>query len=214
MTNSPNDRSMVWHELFNNSLISHHNFVKRSLFQMRLNYRYTLDDIISQIFIDFQQKIEAGKIKAEFDDEDNSIFFVSLDRNAEWRRILSLRAYLRVTILNYLLQLYAQEKKELILVKPDTLEHLDLLNRADDEFSKFCDDEGILRVKEKLKLLSLEDHKILDLFFFQQLGYEEIAQCLKSSGFPPDGNRPYNLNSLRKKKQRALEKLRRLYIND
>jgi hypothetical protein len=74
------------------------------------------------------------------------------------------------------------------------------------------EDARVAHLKEKLKLLSFEDHKILELSFFQNLSYQEIAHSLKSSGFPPDGNAPYNVNGLRKRKQRALAKLRKLYF--
>jgi hypothetical protein len=127
MTNRRNNESQDWPELLNNELNSHKRFIERSLIQMRLRYRYSPDSIISQIFIDFHEKVRTGRIKHEYDFDDSLIYFVSQDKNGNWRRIISINAYLRMTIMNCLRKLYALEKKGEVLVDSDTLEHLDLL---------------------------------------------------------------------------------------
>jgi Sigma-70, region 4 len=198
------------HDLIRKELNCHSNLIERLLYQMRLRHKYEKGDIINELFISFQKKIAEEAIKVEHDIYDGSIYFISRNREGEWKRIISPKGYFRTTIENYLRRLYEENKNSTVSVDSDLLENIisktqpDRIDIGDDEDLRFQD------IREKLQLLSYEDHKILELFF-QGLSYQEIAQYLKSSGLPPDGRQPYNENNLRKKKQRALEKLRELY---
>jgi hypothetical protein len=198
-----------WSRILQEELYCHNRLIERLLIQMRLRGRYDKEEIISQLFINLSNRLNNGGLKIE-NDVDNNINFLSRNKKGEWKRILYINAYLRTMIQNHLNRLFNQEKKSEVSVSIETLEYFESENHSI-ESSDFDDDEKYRRLKEKLDFLSLEDQRILELFYIENLSFEEIAQCLKSSGFPPDSPRPYNDNSLRKKKQRALEKLRKLY---
>jgi hypothetical protein len=198
-----------WSKILQEELYCHNRLIERLLIQMRLRGRYDKEEIISQLFISLSNRLNNGGFKIE-NDVDNNIIFSSRNKKGEWKRILYINAYLRTMIQNHLNRLFNQEKTSEVSVSIETLEYFESENHTM-ESSDFDDDEKYHRLKEKLDLLSLEDQRILELFYIENLSFEEIAQCLKSSGFPPDSPRPYNDNSLRKKKQRALEKLRKLY---
>jgi hypothetical protein len=207
MANYDRDPEYNWRNTIQEGLAHHGCLIDRLLIQMRLRGRYEKGDIINQLFIAFSNRVESGGIKVENAD-DLTIRFLSRNRAGEMQQVLSINAYLRTIIINYLRELFNQEKTNDFVAPLESLEHIEAMNHLNDSCF-YEEDERVFEIKNKLKFLSYEDHRILELFFFEDLSYGEIAQCLKSSGFPPDGHRAYSDNNLRKKKQRALEKLRK-----
>ncbi|WP_404790324.1 RNA polymerase sigma factor [Altericista sp. CCNU0014] len=209
MPRQERNQEQDWQELIQKELDGHGKLIERLLIQMSLCGRYERGDILSQLFISFHSRVKNGGIKIEYENEE-TIVFSSRNREGDWKRILFIKAYLRTMARNYLYELFNRERMAEVPLPTEILEYLETENHLNDSNSSE-DDSQLSRLKYNLDLLGYEDQRILELFFFENLSYSEIAQCLKSSGFPPDGTRAYNENNLRKKKQRALEKLRKLY---
>lgn len=71
--------------------------------------------------------------------------------------------------------------------------------RAADQLNDLIQKEDVNRLKSKMRKLETNDQEILDLYFFEELGYGEISQRMGIS-----------INSVGPKLQRARERLRKL----
>jgi RNA polymerase sigma factor (sigma-70 family) len=169
--------------------------ILRYLQRLKLDNSYQFDEIKNEIFLLIKDLVDSKKLSGEIFEENWVFTKVNPDGTPE--SIRSLEAWLRTVIWNYLLELQRREKLSLKVILLD--EYPDLkINRLD-----YAEK---IEIREKLKKLSHEDCRILELRFFEGLPFQEIAVRLQSEGFPK-----YTEEALRKKKQRALEKLRLIY---
>lgn len=210
MVGNGRDQDARWESTVLEELNSHNRLIERLLFQMKIRGRYDKDEIINQVFIVFQKKVETGKIRIEFSNGQTPNFW-SCKPEGECKQIKFLNAYLKKSLLNHLRGLWNNEKKRELAIESEVIENLAPQSHLSELHNSFEEDEEICQLREKLNQLNNEERRILELAFFDTLSFREIAQRLKSENLPTVGHPGYSETTLRKKKQRALDKLRKQF---
>lgn len=176
------------------------------LLQTGLNVCFEKEEIKNTVFLIFKKRVASGKIRVQ---QDNSIVhFFTLKSSVE-EPIHKLRPYLRTCLfneINRIFHLYKKQKTNQVNIDDfkesvsQTLPNSSFYRDNPEDWIEKCE------LRDKMHLLENEDRLILELFYFEDLSFEEIAKRLKSEGSPV-----YRHDYLRKKKQRAMDRLRLLY---
>jgi DNA-directed RNA polymerase specialized sigma subunit len=169
--------------------------INRYLHQLGLKNLYSCGDIKHDIFLRLDRLIKSQRL--DYQVVENELVFFEINSEKEREVIRNFKAWLRTVIFNYLRELRRKENSR-HLVR--------ILGESHALATTPLDYTQNLELQEKLKNLRDEDRKILELFFFKGLTFQEIAVCLQAEGFPQ-----YTEAALRQKKRRAIENLRRIY---
>jgi DNA-directed RNA polymerase specialized sigma subunit len=174
------------------------NWIKKltipALRRLKLAPYYPVAEIKSDIFLLIYDLVNSGKLECEFI-KDNFVF-TQVKSDGTREPIRDIEAWLRGVLGSYLLRARAKEKLDNQVI---------LFDELPDQRISPLDYAQNTELREKLTLLSNEERRILELFFFDELSFQEIAVRLQAEGFPK-----YTTAALRKKKQRAIEELRKL----
>jgi DNA-directed RNA polymerase specialized sigma24 family protein len=198
--------SSEWEKKVEAELSVHDKAIDRWLIQWGLESQYQKNEIKNMVFICFKKYVELGKIRIQGSNDALQFFKVNLQQE---QPIRELRSYLRSCLFNQvkqLLRLHLNRKVHQVDIRD--LESLGSQISQDDSFYRDNSEKLILlcEIREKMKQLSQEDRRILELFYFEDLSFIEIARQLEIEGFPLR-----HIDNLRKRKERALEKLRLKY---
>lgn len=167
-------------ELNNSTLADLRIFFRSRLQQFGLGC-YEPDDVINESIVRLDRAIKAGK------------------------QILNMEAWIRVTGLNYIRELSRKQKKcqafdPLELDKHTQSEQRDfILEEADtSEHSK---------VRQALQELKPQEREILELRFFENFSWQNIAQYLANKGDCA------TIDALRKRGERAIKRFREVFLS-
>lgn len=196
MSNSPVPQ---WHSSVWLEIRKHETLIQRLISQLKL-HEYTQEDIVNDIFLAFNKKVEEKKIIVESDDRE--FIFKSVNKEGEIRPILRLSSYLRAWISNYLTALLKAKKKEIAKQKESCIEkrETDGEDNGFDNRDVFPQPYLAETILNQIKPL---DRELLILRIIHKLSYEEIAKDARFSS--------YTVDALRQRMSRALERLRKLY---
>jgi RNA polymerase sigma factor (sigma-70 family) len=197
-------RLSEWQQLLKSELDAQDKSIDARLVQAKLKGDHDRDEIKNEVFISITQQVESGKIRIQ--QSDDAIHFFTVKPQQE-EQIYSLRAYLRTCLFNQIREISRCKRKE---QQVDIDNSKTLIYQISQDSSLYRNHpENWIRereIREKMNQLCLEDRRILEMFYFQGLSFIEMAKQLEAEGFPL-----YKLENLRKKKERALEKLRQRY---
>ena len=195
-TNKQENYNLTWEQVFHETFDTLKWQIQQYLKQLNLS-NITLDEVRNEIFLILTKLIKLGRI--EYKIIDNNFVFINIKRDQPKEPIENFKAWLRTVIFNHLKKLRKAQNKIDKILNIDNFSHY----HSREKYFSYIDKNELL---EKLKSLGDEDRRIIEMFYFQRLNYQEIAASLQSEGFPKCSNA-----NLRKKKGRALEKLRNLY---
>jgi hypothetical protein len=169
--------------------------IKHYLYKLTINSFYLVNEVKSCIFLLVFKLFDSGKLECKI--SKNNLVFTKIDSKGKRESIQNLKAWLKKIIWRYLLKLHEKANRSNSSIPID--EHPDSRKSP-------LDYAQHMELRRKLNELSKEECRILELCFFERLSFHEIAIRLESEEFPK-----YTEEALRKKKQRALEKLRLIY---
>ncbi len=196
LTNQKENYNLTWEQVFHKTFDTLKWQIKQYLKQLNLR-NITLDEVRNEIFLILTKLIKLERI--EYKIIDNNFVFINIKPDKPKEPIENFKAWLRTVIFNHLKKLRKTQNKIDKILNIDNFSHYD----SKEKYFSYIEKKELL---EKLKSLGEEERRILEMFYFQKLSYQEIAASLQSEGFPK-----YSNANLRKKKERALEKLRNLY---
>ncbi|WP_293074610.1 MULTISPECIES: sigma-70 family RNA polymerase sigma factor [unclassified Moorena] len=177
------------------------------LYKFKINSTYTHEDIIHDVFLLVLKLIEFGKIESHFN-VDGELLLIRIKGDLK-EPIINPKAWLRTVAFNYVRGLH-REYKRFVDISSEMWESLPSTEQSNAVSSRHTHPMQYienLEMREKIKQLPDEDSKILELFYFDKLSCAEISILLESKGYPR-----YTEETIRKKKCRALNKLRQLYL--
>ena len=154
-------------------------FILAKLRSVGLERHYNPDDILNECLLRWYKAVENGK------------------------SIPSLAGWMRVTAFNVISEL-SRETKRANPYDPSLLENL--LADAVDEAGSEGEDDPQLVVRKALNALSDDKRELLELRFFHNLSWNEIADHFKVRG------EKVSVPTLRKRGQRAVEELRKVVL--
>lgn len=194
-SNEPENSNLIHLIFLRKKLDELESVINRYLHQLGLKNLYSCRDIKHDMFLRLDRLIKSQKIAYQV--VENELVFFEINSENEREVIRNFKAWLRTVIFNYLRELRRRENsRQLVRLLGES--HALAINPL--EYAQN------LELQEKLKKLSSEECRILELFFFKGLTFQEIAVCLQAEGFPQ-----YTDAALRQKKHRAIERLRLIY---
>jgi RNA polymerase sigma factor (sigma-70 family) len=170
-------------------------FIVCCIRQLKLKNFYDVEEIENEIFLLIHKLIDSERLRDEIIED--CLVFIIIRSNGTREPIRNLEAWLRTVIWNYLRGRRRRENRENRVI---------LFDEYPDRRMSPSDYVQNTELRQKLTLLSNEDRRILELFFFEDLSFREIAIRLQEEGFGQ-----YTEAALRQKKFRALDKLRKIY---
>lgn len=177
--------------------------IRSQLDDLRLDKDYTVEDIKHDLFIEVQKSVNDKRLDCQVIEDEEVIecklLLTRIEQDGTKVPIKNLLGYLRVTVYNHLL------KKN---IKKNRLGAHDGVNieNLPQQTGSPLDHAQTQELRSKIQQLEPEDALILELFWFEDLSMKQIAERLVSEGFSC-----YSESNLRKKQQRAREKLRSIY---
>lgn len=157
-------------------------FVRGRLNVLRLKHIITEDDVINNVSLELFKAQQSGR---------------EIVHPIAWAKIVSERHIM-----------HTKKKNQLI----DSLDEMNLLNTIPSSYPE--EEENCLineereEINQKIQLLKPASKKILELRFFQNLSWEQIAKLLSK-----EEGQEINAPTARKRGERALKELRHLYID-
>lgn len=193
-SNESNNSHLNWQEILINT-VAIEKLVVCYIQRLKLNNSHDVEEIENEILLLIYNLVDSGKLEVEI--IEGCLVFIKIQSDGTRELIINLKAWLRTVIRNYLVGERRRETRRHQIVYFD--EYSDRRMNPSDYVQN-------TELRQKLTLLGNEDRKILELFFFEKLSFREIAVRLQAEGFPE-----YTEAALRKKKQRAIERLREIY---
>ena len=171
--------------------------INNKLWQLNLTKCCTIEQVKNEVFLLITNQIFKQKLKYQV--IDNSGVFLKIKPDGITEPIRNFKAWLRTVSFNHIKQTRIKQNK-----------HDKIININDCYYlhDKKNPEQYILKIelREKLKELGDEERRILEMRHFEGFTYKEICLSLESEGYPK-----YTEINLRKKKERAEEKLRKFY---
>ncbi len=198
--------SSEWEKQVEAELSVHDKMIQKWLIQWGLESQYQINEIKSMVFICFKNSVELGRIRIQRSNDALQFFTVKPQQE---QLIRKLRAYLRTCLLNKVKQIFKLHlDRKVYEVDIEDNESSVYRLSQDNFFYRDNPDKWVIacEVREKMRQLSREDCRILELFYIEGLSFMEIGKQLENEGFPL-----WNLDNLRKRKERAIERLRLKY---
>ncbi len=199
MSNGDLDKSynLSWEVTFESNFDKIKEQIKHKIWQLNLIELCSIAQVRNGVFLIVNNQISSGKLRYQF--FGNGVFFLKVKSDQTIEPILNFKAWLRTVSFNYLRQIRTKQNKY------DKVLNIDYCYNLCDKKNP---EKYIIQVevREKLSELEDEDRRILEMKYFEGLNYKKISLSLQSEGFPR-----YKVANIRKKKERAEEKLRKLY---
>jgi hypothetical protein len=194
-SNEPENSNLSWQIFLRQKLDELESAINHYLHQLGLKNLHSCRDIKHDMFLRLDRLIKSQKLDYQVVKDD--LVFFEINSKEEREAIRNFQAWLRTVIFNYLRELRRKENSRHLvrLLGESVARAINPLDYAQN-----------LEIREKLKNLSDEERRILELFFFKGQNFQEIAVRLQAEGFPK-----YTEEALRQKKHRAIEKLRLIY---
>lgn len=193
-SNEPINPHLNWLEsLINSDLLAR--LIRIALRLLKLNGYYLVDEIKNEIFLLIQNLVDSKKLDGKI--IEGNLVLTKINTDGKQEPIISLEAWLRKVILNYLRGVRRRENRGNRVIPFD---------EYPDQSVNQPDYAETTELREKLTQLNPLECRILELCFFEDLSFRKMAVRLQTEGFPE-----YTVEALRKKKQRAIEKLRLIY---
>lgn len=167
--------------------------IRSQLDGLKLNKKCTIDDIKHDVFIELKKSVNNRKLDCQV--IEGKLFLTRIKQDGTRVPINNLTGYLRVLVYNHLLKKYVD-----IPCAHVDIENLPQQTKTPEDYAQTQE------LKSKIQQLDPEDALILELCWFEDISCNQIAERLVSKGFPC-----YSESTVRKKHQRAREKLRAIY---
>lgn len=149
-----------------------------------------------------QSRLHQYKLEGQYNPDDiiNEVFLRWHKAVEEGKQVPVLAGWMRVTAHNIIRELKRKNERA-DLYEPSVLAELvpDTQKAADNEQHQF--------VRQALQLLSPEKRELLEFRFFQNLSWDDITNIYATRG------QKTTAQTLRKRKQRAMDELRKVYLN-
>lgn len=199
LTTQPDHSEANWEDLFLNTFTILTSAIIRQINQLNLEQSCSIYEVRNDIFLLIQDLINHNKLI--YENIGTTWIFINIKDSESQEPIRNFKAWLRQVVLNYLKgRRKKQNKHERREIDIDNYRNIP----SSDTPSNYIRNAEL---REKIQtLLDSEQSRIIEMFYFEELNYEEIADRLETEGMPR-----YSQENLRKKKQRAIERLRLLY---
>jgi hypothetical protein len=187
-----------WYWIYMDTMSKNRHSINRQITCLNLKQTSSFDDVQNDVYITLHHLSETNKL---IYDPDNHIFTYILE-NGTKNEIKNFKSWIRTISFNYLKKLRRERNK---IENSINIDDCYVRNKVCTEVLK--EHLSSKEIREKVNLLKKLDRRIIELCFFEGYKFEEISNKLEEEGLGT-----FNAVTLRQRKCRALEKLRKHFL--